>query len=389
MMQALDGIRVLDMGRLGPSAMASMYLADFGAEVISVTAAGPGDMPGPDDDFWSFASQMTLIARSLNRNKDSLTLNLKDPADRDRLLELADGADVVIEDFRPGTADRLGVGYRALSARNPRLIYCALSGYGQTGPLRGEGGHDLNFIARAGLLDLIGPSADAPPVIPLFFLSDFGGAAMHAVTGMLMALLARDRIGQGQLVDISFVDSALGLANPLAYHLLNGGEGFRRGALLYSGSFPHYALYRCLDGGWLAVGCFEPWLWQGFCEAIGLPQHGPADLMDPDTARLVRDEVAAVLAQRTAAEWDALLGPKSICVSAVQTLGQMLDSDLAAARDLVAETRHPQRGTERHLANPIRLSRTPARIRKAAPEPGEDSQDIMERAGRKATGVPT
>lgn len=388
-MQALEGLRVLDMGRLGPSAMASMYLADFGADTVSVTAAGPEEASESDGETWSFASQMMLIARSLNRNKRSVTLNLKDVTDRDTFLTMAAEADVVIEDFRPGTADRLGVGYDALAAVNPRLIYCALSGYGQTGPMRGEGGHDLNFIARAGLLDLIGPSADQPPVIPLFFLSDFGGAAMHAVSGILMALLARDRIGRGQLVDISFVDTALGLANPLAYHLLNGGERLRRGGLLYSGSFPHYALYRCQCGGYLAVGCFEPWLWQGFCEAIGLPQLGKADLMDPDAAREVRDEVAEVLARKPAQDWDALLGPKSVCVSAVQSLDQMLGSDLARARGLVGQTTHLTRGPERHLANPIRLSETPATLRHAAPDPGADSDDVLPRPGRPLAGDPS
>ena len=384
-MQALKGLRVLDLGRLGPSAMASMYLADFGAEVISVTSTAPGDQPEPDGDFWSFASQMSLIGRSLNRNKDSITLNLKQSADLGRFLRMVAETDVVMEDFRPGTADRLGVGYDALCRINPRLVYCAMSGYGQTGPRRGEGGHDLNFIARAGLLDLIGPSADAPPVIPLFFLSDFGGAAMHAVSGILMALLARDKIGQGQLVDISFVDTALGLANPLVYHLLNGGQGLRRGELLYSGNFPHYALYRCRGGGYLAVGCFEPWLWAGFCDAIGLPEYGKVDLMDPATARQVRDGVAEVLARQTAAHWDAVLGPKSVCVSAVQSLSQMLDSDLATARGLVGETHHPAHGAERHLANPIRLSRTPAQLRKAAPDPGADGPDIESRFGKRET----
>ena len=369
---ALQGIRVLDLGRLGPSAMASMYLADFGAEVISITAGDPLPAPEGPDDVWSFGAQMKLIARSLNRNKQSIALNLRDPDDHARFLDMVRDADVVIEDFRPGTSDRLGIGYGALSAINPRLVFCAMSGYGQSSPMGDQGGHDLNFIAKAGLLDLIGTSRDAPPVIPLFFLSDFGGAAMHALSGILLALMARDRIGRGQFVDIAFLDSALGLANPLAFHLLNGGSDFSRGELLYSGSYPHYALYPCKGGGYLSVGCFEPWLWQKFCAAIGLPQHAKADLMDRAVADRVLADVAAVLATRSAEDWESDLGPQSVCTAAVQSLGQMLASDHAGARGLIAETQHPVEGRERHLANPISLSATPAAIRRAAPLPGED-----------------
>ncbi|MCA1243318.1 CoA transferase [Stappia stellulata] len=372
MTTALEGLRVLDLGRLGPSAMASMYLADFGAEVTSISAAPAGPDPGSDADIWSFDAQMHLIARALNRNKHSLVLNLRDPGDRDIFLALAAEADVVIEDFRPGTAQRLGIGYETLRKVNDRLVYCALSGYGQSSPMGDQGGHDLNFIAKAGLLDLIGTGEDAPPVIPLFFLSDFGGAALHAVSGILLALLARDRVGTGQFVDISFLDTALGLANPLAFHLLNGGADLRRGKLLYSGCYPHYALYRASDGRYVAVASFEPWLWKRFCAEIGLPDHGDADLLDAATTERVKADVAAVLATRTADYWEETLGPKSVCVTAVQSLAAMLGSDHAGARGMVAETRHDVYGTERHLANPIALSLTPTAVRRAAPVPGED-----------------
>ncbi|MCC6000596.1 MAG: CoA transferase [Pararhodobacter sp.] len=379
MTAALDGIRVLDLGRLGPSAMASMYLADFGAEVISITAAPAQEMPEPDGDFWSFPAQMALIGRSLNRNKHSLSLNLKAQEDHAAFLKMVAGADVVIDDFRPGTAERLGIGFDRLSALNPRLIGCAMSGYGQTGPLADQGGHDINFIARAGLLDLIGNDPDTAPVIPLFFLSDFGGAAMHALSGILLALLARERTGRGQFIDIAFLDSALGLANPLAWHVLNGGAGFQRGRLLYSGSYPHYALYPCKGGGYLAVGCFEPWLWARFCAEIGLPDCAEADLTDEAAAADVRTRVAAVLATRRAEDWDAMLGPRNVCVCAVQSLADLLGGDHPRLRGLLAETRHPRRGPERHLGNPIALSETPARIYRAAPDPGQDSAALRAR----------
>jgi crotonobetainyl-CoA:carnitine CoA-transferase CaiB-like acyl-CoA transferase len=372
MTTALDGLRVLDLGRLGPSAMTSMYLADFGAEVTSISAASAVDRPRAEEDIWSFDAQMHLIARSLNRNKRSLVLNLRDPGDRDTFLALAAEADVVIEDFRPGTAQRLGIAYETLRKANDRLVYCALSGYGQNSPMGDQGGHDLNFIAKAGLLDLIGTGEDAPPVIPLFFLSDFGGAAMHAVSGILLALLARDRLGKGQFVDIAFLDTALGLANPLAFHLLNGGADLRRGELLYSGSYPNYALYRAGDGRYVAVACFEPWLWKRFCAEIGLPGHGEADLLDAGTAERVKADVAAVLATQTAGYWEETLGPKSVCVTAVESLNAMLRGDHAAARGMVAETRHDVYGAERHLANPIALSLAPATVRSAAPVPGKD-----------------
>ncbi|WP_051241829.1 CaiB/BaiF CoA transferase family protein [Stappia stellulata] len=383
MTTALEGLRVLDLGRLGPSAMASMYLADFGAEVTSISADTGVRRPAPEDDIWSFEAQMHLISRALNRNKRSLTLNLRVPKQRETFLALVAEADVVIEDFRPGTAQRLGIAYETLCAANERLVYCALSGYGQRSPMGDQGGHDLNFIAKAGLLDLIGSSEAAPPVIPLFFLSDFGGAAMHAVSGILLALLARDRLGKGQFVDISFLDTAMGLANPLAFHLLNGGADLRRGGLLYSGSYPHYALYRARDGRYVAVACFEPWLWKRFCAAIGLPGHGEADLLDADTAERVKADVAAVLATEPADHWEETLGPQSVCVTAVQSLNAMLGSGHAAARGMVAQTTHGVYGTERHLANPISLSATPAAVRRAAPVPGEDEPDPSQTSGEE------
>lgn len=375
MSTALAGIRVLDMGRLGPSAMVSMMLADFGAEVISVTASAERSAVTPPENFWGFEGQMRMIQRALNRNKQSIALNLKDAADRETFLKLADRSDVVIDDFRPGTAQRLGVDYEVLSARNPRLSYCAMSGYGQSSPMGDQPGHDVNFIAKAGLLDLIG-QADRPPTIPLFFLSDFGGAAMHGFSGILLALLARHGTGRGQFIDISFADTALTLANPLAYHLLNGGEALRRGELLYSGSYPHYSVYPCMGGGFIAVGCFEPWLWEKFCVAVGLTELTTTDMTDNAARDAARERLERLFLTDSAENWEARLGPKNVCVTALQSLSDMLNSDHARQRGLVAQTEHPRHGVERHLANTISLSRTPARISRAAPDPGEDTPAV-------------
>ncbi|MDO9527000.1 MAG: CaiB/BaiF CoA-transferase family protein, partial [Gemmobacter sp.] len=369
MVAALEGVRVLDMGRLGPSAMVSMMLADFGAEVISVTAETDPIPVAPSDDFWGFQGQMKMILRALNRNKQSITLNLKDAADHATFLKLADRSDVVIDDFRPGTADRLGVGFDVLSPRNPGLSYCALSGYGQDSAMGDQPGHDLNFIAKAGLLDLIGRS-DQPPTIPLFFLSDFAGAAMHGFSGILLALLARHRTQRGQFIDISFSDTALTLVNPLAFHILNGGAAPRRGELLYSGSYPHYSVYPCKDGGYVAVGCFEPWLWNKFCAAVGLPDLAQTDMTEPAARVAAREVLETLFRTQTAAHWEAELGPQNVCVTAVHTLSEMLKSDHVRQHQLIAQTDHPRHGTERHLANTISLSLTPARIHRAAPDPG-------------------
>jgi len=378
MVAALEGVRVLDMGRLGPSAMISMMLADFGAEVISVTAeTNPTPVKAPDN-FWGFQGQMRMILRALNRNKTSITLNLKDDGDRATFLEMSDQSDVVIDDFRPATTDRLGVRYKFLSARNPRLSYCALSGYGQESTMGDQPGHDINFIAKAGLLDLIGRS-DKPPTIPLFFLSDFGGAAMHGFSGVLLALLARHHTGRGQFIDISFVDTALTLANPLAFHILNGGEAPERGKSLYSGSYPNYSVYPCKDGGYVAVGCFEPWLWEKFCRAIGKPDLAKIEMSDPDARDAAREQLEAIFLTETAPNWEHRLGPENVCVTAVQTLADMLESNHIQHRGLIAETEHPRHGTERHLANTISLSHTPAKIFSAAPDPGENSSSLRAR----------
>jgi crotonobetainyl-CoA:carnitine CoA-transferase CaiB-like acyl-CoA transferase len=316
-----------------------------------------------------------MIQRALNRNKKSVSLNLKDTGDRDVFLRLADRSDVVIDDFRPGTANRLGVGFDILSQRNKGLSYCAMSGYGQESPMGAQPGHDLNFIAKTGLLDLIG-QADQPPTIPLFFLSDFGGAAMHGFAGILLALLARYRTGRGQFIDISFADTALTLANPLAFHILNGGTPPRRGELLYSGSYPHYSVYPCKGGGFVAVGCFEPWLWEKFCAAVDLPDLARTDMTDRAARNAARERLEQLFLTDTAENWDARLGPQNVCVTAMQSLSDMLSSEHARDRGLVGRTEHPRHGSERHLANTISLSLTPARIVTPAPDPGEDSDAI-------------
>jgi len=239
-MEALKQIRVLDLSHLGPGMMCTMILADFGAEVINITSIkqDPAERPKIGEDIWSFEEQINLIHSSFNRNKKSIKIDFKSGESK-LFMEMAKSADVIVEDFRPGVTKRLGIDYDSVKKLNPRIIYCSLSGFGQEGPYQHLPGHDINFIGLSGLLDMIGEKND-PPVIPLFFLADFAGAGLQSVIGILIALLARNGTGQGQYLDISFVETAMTLFTPLAHLYLNKNITVKRGETLYSGSTPCY-----------------------------------------------------------------------------------------------------------------------------------------------------
>src|SRR5688572_18299423 len=296
-MSALSGLKVLDLSRLLPGGFCSLLLADFGADVLKVEDTGMGDYvrwsppyhEGADD------SAKSALFLSLNRGKRSIRLNLKDEAGREVLLRLVREHDVLLESFRPGVMDRLGVGYERLREENQRLVYCAITGYGQDGPFALRAGHDTNYLARIGLLDLTG-DPDGPPVQSGGQIADLGGGALMAAFGILAALRERERSGEGQLVDVSMTDGALSwLAMDAARHLA-GGAPPRRGRVELAGGLLCYRPYRCADG-WVAFGALEPKFWRAWCEGIGRPElvERQFDAVGSETHR----EVEAVFATRT------------------------------------------------------------------------------------------
>lgn len=322
----LSGIRVLDFSTLLPGPLASLLLAEAGAQVVKVERPGGEDMRRYPVAFGEASANFAL----LNRGKTSLCLDLKDEGERRRLEPYLTGADVLIEQFRPGVMDRLGLGYEQLRRVNPRLIYCSITGYGQHGPRRDAAGHDLNYLAEAGLLGLT-RGADGAPVLPPVLVGDIGGGAYPAMINVLLALRQREASGEGCHLDIAMADNLF----TFAYWGL--GAGFAAGAWpqpageLVTGGSPRYQVYRTADGRHVAAAPLEERFWQTFCDVIGLPADQRDDSHDPAG---VREAVARRIGAATAAEWQSRLAGLDVCVSVVASLEEAAADPAFAARGL-------------------------------------------------------
>jgi crotonobetainyl-CoA:carnitine CoA-transferase CaiB-like acyl-CoA transferase len=383
----LEGLTVLDLTRLLPGGFCSLLLADFGAEVIKVEDTGLGDYvrwasPGFEGVD---ASAQSAAFLALNRGKRSIRVNLKSPGGRDVLIRLAREADVLLESFRPGVLERLGVGYERLREENPRLVYCAITGYGQDGPARDRSGHDLNYLGLNGLLAL-GGEAGGPPAQPAGQIADLGGGALMAAVGVLVALRERDRSGQGQFVDCSMFDGSLSWLAMAAAQVFAGGEAPRRGSLPLAGGIVCYRPYQCADG-WVTLGALEPKFWSEFCRGVGredLIDHA----FDPPGSP-THAAVCEVFAGRTRGEWRRFAAEHDCCLEPVLELDEALASELVAAREMVVEL--PQPGAVeavRLLGMPIKLSRTPADPARApGPALGEHTEDVLAGAGFTAEQI--
>jgi alpha-methylacyl-CoA racemase len=380
---ALDGVRVLDLTRLLPGGFCTLLLADLGADVLKVEDTAGGDyirwMPpyygGESEQREGTASAYFL---ALNRNKRSLRLNLKDERGRDVLLRLVEDYDVVVESFRPGVMDRLGVGYEALRARNPRVIYCPISGYGQDGPLTGRSGHDTNYLALNGLLGLTGRRG-GPPIQSAGQIADLGGGGLMAAVGILAALHERERSGEGQLVDISMTDGALSWLAMVAARYFAEGRLPRRGEPELAGGIACYFPYETKDGQWVSLGALEPKFWQNWCSGVGRPDLVEKQFEHPDSD--AGAEIAAVFRERTRDEWTAFAGEHDCCLEPILDLDEVLDSELVQARGMVVELDQPGIGPVRQVGAPIKLSRTPADTTGAAPALGADTDEVLREVG--------
>ena len=379
----LEGVRVLDLSRLLPGGFCSLLLADFGAEVLKVEDTGMGDYIRWSPPFYEGAddSAKSALYLSLNRGKRSVRVNLKEDGGRDVLLRLAREYDVLLESFRPGVLDRLGVGYERLREENPGLVYCAISGYGQDGPLRDRSGHDMNYLGLIGLLGLTG-EADGPPVQSAGQIADLGGGALMAAFGILAALRERDRSGEGQLVDVSMADGALSWLAMVAGQYLCDGTVPRRGGLPLSGAIACYRPYRCADG-WVTLGALEPKFWQAFCRGVGREDLIERQFDPPGSEG--HAEVERVFAGRTRDEWSEFAAQHDCCLEPVLEVDEALDSELVRAREMVVELDQP--GAEkpvRQLGVPVKMSRTPGGPQGPGPALGEDTDAVLESIGYAA-----
>src|SRR4051794_38778811 len=381
----LDGVRVLDLSRLLPGGFCSLLLADFGADVVKVEDTWMGDyvrwappaFEGADD------TAKGALFLALNRGKRSVRLDLKTEGGREALLRLARDADVLLESFRPGVLDRLGVGWDVLHEVNPGLVYCAITGYGQTGPLRARSGHDLNYLGLNGLLALTG-DADGPPVQAGGQIADLGGGALMAAFGILAALRHRDRTGQGQLVDVSMFDGALAWLGMVAARVFAAGDRPRRGHEQLGGSLLCYRPYRCADG-WVTLGALEPKFWRAWCAGVGRDDLVERQFEAPGSA--AHAEVEAVFAGRTRAEWEGFAAEHDCCLEPVLELEEALDSELVRAREMVLSFEQPGAGAVRGLGFPVKLSATPGAVRRGGPALGEHTREVLAAAGYDDDGL--
>ena len=324
---ALTGIRILDLTRLLPGAFCTMLLADLGADVIKVEEPGAGDYMR-----WTppLVDGQSVLFNALNRNKRSITLNLKTDAGRDALLRLVDGAHVLVEGNRPGVMARLGLGWDVLHARNPKLVMCSITGYGQDGPFANRAGHDINYTATAGVLGLNG-AAGGPPVPLSVQVGDIGGGAEQAAIAILGALVGVERGGEGRWLDISMTDGAASWLS-LAFAQSAGGEDVRRGAQRLSGRYACYRVYECKGGGYYSVGALEPKFWAALCSALGRPELVEKQYVEGDEQALVHRELEAIFATRTRDEWEPVLAPLDACCEPVLELDEVLAHPQIAAR---------------------------------------------------------
>jgi crotonobetainyl-CoA:carnitine CoA-transferase CaiB-like acyl-CoA transferase len=362
---ALSGTTVVDLSRLLPGPYCSMILADHGARVIAIE----------DKRFLADG----LFFNSINRNKEHMSLNLKGDRGKEIFFRLVENADVVLEGFRPGVVDRLGVGYEDVRKVNSNIIYCSITGYGQSGPFRDRVGHDANYLSYAGVLNLIG-EAGRPPSIPGVQFADIAGGGMNAAIGILLALFAREKTGKGQYIDISMTDSMVAfLPAALFFSRLTGQEPARGDSFL-SHRYACYNTYETADGKYLSIGAVENRFWKQLCDILGVPEY--VELQYDDTRRKeIIDFMRTTFKQKTLDEWNSILADRDICWGKVQCLSEVLEDPLFLERQMVVEVTEADGKTSKTLGVPVKLSATPGTIRSAPVEFGASTTAILQELG--------
>ncbi len=382
-MLPLEGIHILDLSRLAPGPYCTMLLADLGADVLLVEE--PLDTGGRltgtaarrllDRDV----SERAMAFNALSRNKRSIALNLKLANARQVFYRLAEHADVVLEGFRPGVVKRLGVDYETLSGVNPRLVYCSLSGYGQDGPYAGLVGHDINYVAIGGALGMIGWPG-TPPAIPLNILGDFAGGGLYAAFAILVAIIARERTGRGQCVDMAMTDGVISLLAGVISQYFASGSVPKPGQSFLNGAAPFYHVYETADGRWLSIGCLEPWFWEALCRAMRCEQF-IYDQMTADKFPKMFQFFRDAFKTKTRDEWFQYLSQFDICVGPVYSLDEVFQDPHVQARQMVAELEHPSLGKVQQVGIGVKLSETPGSVRSLSPRRGQHTDEVLRDLG--------
>lgn len=369
----LTSIMVLDLTRLLPGPYCTMILADFGAEVIKVEDPQLGDYAR---HFEPKTNGNSALFQSLNRNKKSVCLNLKDESDKKTFMQLVKQADVIVESFRPNVMKRLGLDYQTLKELNPGLIFCSITGYGQTGPYANRPGHDINYLSYAGLLDIMG-AKDGIPIVPPVQIADIGGGAFPAAVGILLALLERNRSGKGQLIDISMLDGVISWLQTSLPNFLAGGNVPKRGEEMLTGGRACYSVYETKDGRFLSVGAIEPKFWKTFCHTIEQPDFIPLLEAPLHEQHRLKYEIQQIILQKTLSEWTKAFSEVEACVSPVLTFKEMTKDPQVVARGILRTIFQQMAGEITYIDNPIKLSDTPATFRYPAPKHGQHSNQVI------------
>lgn len=373
MTRPLEGIRVLDLSRLLPGPFLTMVLADMGADVVKVEDPRIGDYLR---QFPPARGGLGGRFLAINRDKRSLALDLKSEAGRAALLRMAERADVVVESFRPGVMDKLGVGYEALRAKNPKIILCSISGYGQTGPYEKRAGHDLNYIGLAGVLAM-GGEAGGAPMLPGVQIADLAGGALWGATAVLGALVGRERRGEGAHLDVSMTEGALALLATELGNLDCGGEAPARGTGMLNGGLACYGVYRCQDGKYLSVGALEPKFWLAFNAAIGRKGDMSELAAAPEKQAGIRAEIAAILATRSRDEWAATLAAHDCCAEPVLEPDELAAHPLHREREVFFTVDGGDLGEVMQVRTPVGRPRG----ERLAPKLGEHSEEVLREYG--------
>jgi crotonobetainyl-CoA:carnitine CoA-transferase CaiB-like acyl-CoA transferase len=375
MTDLLEGIRVLDLTRLLPGPLCTLYMADQGAEVIKIEDEGAGDYARSE---MALGISMSHLFHAINRGKKSVTLDLRSDEGREAFFRLLPTADVVVESFRPGAMERLGLGHEVLQEHKQDLIICSMSAYGQTGPRRGEPAHDNNMLALTGIADQLPRTASGEIGSPNFQIADIAGGSLTALSAISMALFRRERTGKGAVLDISLAEAALAAAvMPFATRQLRGGDTPPPGQDMLTGMLPCYRYYETKDGRQIAMGALEPKFWATFCEAAGRPD---LTLRGRDMSRgegSGHHETEALFRTKTFVEWRALLEDLPACVTPVLTLTEALDDPHLKERGAFYSLTDSSDGEILHLASPIVVDGRRAAPNEEAPRQGQHNAQIL------------
>lgn len=382
-MLPLDGIRVLDLSRLLPGGYCTMVLADLGAEVIKVEEPQKGDYIRLEPPF---AGDESIAHLTLNRNKTSVTLNLKDERARQIFYRLVEASDIIVESFRPGIVKRLEVDYQTVNGLNPRIIYCSISGYGQSGPYRDLPGHDLNYVGLAGVLGAFLEFGE--PVVQTATVADIGGGSMPAIIAILTALIAREKTGRGQYIDISMLDGAISwMSSYLAGHLKFREAVREKEVYKVFGTMPCYRIYKTKDGKYITIGCLERRFWENLCKALNRE-----DLIDHQFAtgkrgRKVVEVLEGIFREKGLDEWMKTLIEHDVCCGAVHKLEEVMNDPQVLHRRMTMTIDHPTLGKAGVFRIPMIFSEIQPTIRIPPPTLGQHTEEVLLGLGYEKSGV--